>query len=546
VRTRIAPRALALVLAAAATLGAGHTRPAPPTPAYPIRHVVVIFQENVSFDHYFGTYPHAINPPGEPRFLAARGTPAAHGLTHALLTSNPNFTNTANGTGAANPFRLDRTQAATADQSHSYRPEQQAFDAGHMDLFPLYTGRKGAPLQAAPGATKGLVMGYFDGNTVTALWNYAQHFALSDNSFNTTFGPSTPGAINLVSGQTDGVGAVLNGPGPTIPDGAGGVTLIGDPDPYGDVCSTSTHTTVQMTGRNIGDLLNAAGVSWGFFEGGFDLALVNPNHTTGCDRATHSEVTGITSRDYTPHHEPFQFYASTANPTHARPTSVAAIGQPRDPISHNQYDLHDFFDALTAGNFPAVSFLKAPSFQDGHAGNSDPLDEQAFIVRVLNFLQARPEWNQTAVFIAYDDSDGWYDHVSPPLVNPSFSPDDALNAPGRCGAGTPLSGLAGRPAQGRCGYGPRLPLLVVSPWAKANFIDHHLSDQTSILRFIEDVFLKRRRIGGGSFDAKAGSLDSMFDFAAPDPPNPTHLWLDPATGEPSSAPASAAAPARPH
>ena len=175
-------------------------------PVTPIQHLVIIFQENVSFDHYFGTYPNATNPQGEPQFHAAAGTPTINGYTTALLNANPNL-NTANGPGATNPFRLDRSQAATTDQDHDYGPEQAAADGGLMDLFPAKVGTPGPPPNPPPQAvlTTGLVMGYYDGNTVTALWNYAQNFAMNDNSFGTNFGPSSPGALNLVSGQTNDV-----------------------------------------------------------------------------------------------------------------------------------------------------------------------------------------------------------------------------------------------------------------------------------------------------------------------------------------------------
>ena len=116
--------------------------------------------------------------------------------------------------------------------------------------------------------------------------------------------------------------------------------------------------------------------------------------------------------------------------------------------------------AVKHGNFPAVSFLKAQAYQDGHAGYSDPLDEQVFIVNVINFLQTSPDWDDTAVVILYDDSDGWYDHQMGPIVNQSTSPADALTGPGTCGDGsTALPGIdSGNPhAQGRCGYGPRQP-----------------------------------------------------------------------------------------
>lgn len=490
--------------------------------ATPIKHLVVIFQENVSFDHYFATYPVAANFPGEPAFHASHDTPTVNGLNGALLTANPNQLNTLNGAGAINPFRLDRTQAATADQDHDYTAEQMAFDGGKMDLFPASTG--------SPEDNTGMVMGYYDGNTVTALWNYAQRFAMNDNSYGTTFGPSTPGALNLISGQTNGVIQTANGTADETDGGDGSLTVIGDPDPIGDVCSAPKRNQITMGGRNIGDLLNDAGVSWGWFEGGFDLTRINKDGSTGCTRTTTSTITDVKSADYIPHHQPFQYYPSTANPTHARPTSVRMIGKQGDAANH-QYDLRDFYAAVRNGNMPAVSFLKASAFQDGHAGYSDPLDEQRFVTRVLNLLQGTPEWRDTAVIIAYDDSDGWYDHQMSSVVNPSNGTADALNGDGSCGSGSTLPGInpANAHALGRCGYGPRLPLLVISPWAKSNFVDHTLTDQTSILRFIEDNWLDGQRIGQGSYDAIAGSLENLFDFQRP---QMRRLFLRPATGEP--------------
>ncbi|MGB6191099.1 MAG: alkaline phosphatase family protein [Terracidiphilus sp.] len=483
--------------------------------ATPIKHLVVIFQENISFDHYFGTYPHAKNPAHEPFFRAKADTPAVNGLTGALLSSNPNATNAANGLGATNPFRLDRSQAATGDQDHDYTPEQAAFDFGLMDAFPVSVGVPGPPPPNFPiAATTGLTMGYYDGNTVTALWNYAQRYAMSDNSYGTTFGPSTPGAINLISGQTNGILQDVNSGGAVIDDGNGGLTLISDADPLGDKCSTTTGELVQFSGKNVGDLLNERGISWGFFEGGFNLSTINANKTTGCKRTTSSAITGVAKADYIPHHQPFQYYTSTSNPTHARPTSPSTIGLAGDPGNH-QYDTQDFFAAVSAGNFPAVSYLKAPGYQDGHAGYSDPLDEQAFIVNTINFLEKRPEWSSTAVIIAYDDSDGWYDHALGQIINQSATSADIVQSRPSCGTGA--GALAGvnpntAHAQGRCGYGPRLVLMVISPYARENFVDHTLTDQSSILRFVEDNWLGAERLGGGSFDALANPLDNMFDF----------------------------------
>ena len=472
-----------------------------------------------------------------------------------------------NGSNASNPFRLSPAQALTADQGHNESPEESAYDNGRMDGFPVFVGSKGPP---PTGIGKALVMGYYDGNTVTAMWNYAQHFALNDNNYTTQFGPSTPGALNLISGQTNGFAATKNVFDPGDPTGktllhgtheafgdaaktADNITEIGDGDPLLDVCSNPALDQVTMAGKNIGDLLNARGITWGSFMGGFDLTVVNANGTTGCLRHTNPTAPGtpaFTSVDYIPHHAWFQYYASTRNPTHARPSSVAAIGHSLiphtntpEPANHH-YDINDFFAALKAGNLPAVSFLKAAAFEDGHAGYSDPLDEQHFLVRVINALQKSPEWSETAVIILYDDSDGWYDHQMPPVVNPSFNPAvDTLNGAGVCQTSngfqqdepvpaTPLNGNSGKPAWGRCGYGTRMPLLVVSPFAKRNHVDHTLTDQTSVLRFIEDNWLDRASASSaaGSFDTIAGPLNHMFDFDNRDEGGPRKLVLDEKTG----------------
>ncbi|XUW92279.1 alkaline phosphatase family protein [Burkholderia sp. M6-3] len=509
----------------------------------PVKHLVVIYNENVSFDHYFATYPNATNPSGEPVFNAAAGTPAVNGLSGTLLTNNPNFINKLNGAGAANPFRLDRMQAATADQGHAYTAEQQAYNNGAADLFPLYAG-KGSRGGVGASRTTGQVMGYFDGNTVTAMWNYAQHFAMSDNAYTDTYGPSTPGALEVISGQTNGVQLVKTSQQPFnlksapdsyyVNDGHGGVTLINDVDPANDLCS-SRSDQVLMSGKNIGDLLNAKNITWGGFMGGFNLSTINRNGTSGCERSTVTPAVGHTTADYIAHHNWFQYYASTSNPKHLRPSSTAVIGytlqsdgKTVDPANH-QYDSDDFFTAVKAGNFPSVSFIKAPAFQDGHAGYSDPLDEQAFTVKVVNFLQQQPDWKSTAVIVAWDDSDGWYDHAYANPTNSSFDPEaDQLNGPGKCGTGAAPVGLNGAGVNGRCGPGTRIPFIVISPWAKANYVDHTPISQASVIRFIEDNWLGSQRIGGGSFDATAGSIMGLFDFSGSGQ-NPT-LFVEPNLG----------------
>jgi len=561
----------------------------PKATATPIKHLVVIFGENISFDHYFGTYPNAANTDGQ-TFHARPGTPSVDGLTQNLLTNNPN---------TSNPQRLESSPLGqgqggqlTCDQDHNYTDEQKAFDGGAMDLFVQTLGSTFGNLDgtSTPCSTlKSVVMDYYDGNTVTALWNYAQHFAMSDNSYSTTFGPSAPGAINLVSGDTGGVdttheaGTVTSGPNSDIiGDGLGGASLTGDAQPYWDDCST--RDAVGMSGQNIGNVLNDANLSWGWFQGGFrpstsyadaltDIGVTQPTSTFVPDQfkalgaslvaGTHASNQGICNSftpigvalggtgqygykdDYIAHHEPFQYYASTANPHHLPPASLSSIGWdtqsyvngvPQFDTANHNYDMSDF-DALVGAihegdlppsALPDVSFLKAPGYEDAHAQYSDPADEQEFVVREINALERTPDWAHTAVIVLYDDSDGWYDHAYPGVRNPSNTAADSM-----CGSGTPLAG-----EQGRCGFGPRQPLLVISPFAKSNAVDGNLSNQASVINFVEYNWGLPAISGSAdqiqsSVDATEGvpfDLAGLFNFGGS---HDRKLILDPATGQPT-------------
>jgi phospholipase C len=599
--------------------------------ATPLRHVVVIYQENVSFDHYFATYPHAANTDGQ-HFTAAPHTPSVDGLLPATDSSLPPSLQhaadlTATNPNTALPKRLDSSPIGlaggaggqlTCDQDHNYSDEQQAFDGGAMDRFVQSVGTGGGNTPFGTPCNKATVMDYYDGNTVTGLWNYAQRYAMSDNSFATTFGPSSPGAINLVSGNSGGVDTAheVNNPSiatPTSPnadltaDGHGGFSLTSDAQPYWDDCST--RDAVGMSGQNIGDELNAAGLSWGWFEGGqrptttFAQALTATGHTgqatsqfipdefknagfqnsvphssnQGLCDAVHPIGAGLGGTgnwgykdDYIPHHEPFDYYASTANPHHLTiPTdgsghdTLAGLqqigtdtqsyvgGAPQFDTPNHQYDTSDFDDLVSAigkgelppSALPAVSFLKAPGYQDGHAAYSDPQDEQLFVTREINALMKTPDWAHTAVIINYDDSDGWYDHAYSGVTNPSLSPADNLTntttsgaTSGQCGPSPQTAApLAGE--QGRCGFGPRLPMMVISPFAVGNHVDHHLSDMASIVNLVE--YNWRLPTISGSADQVLASADhtsglpfdlaGMFDFRGP---RARRLILDPTTGQP--------------
>ena len=614
-----------------------HTEEWTPTRT-PIRHVVVIFQENISFDHYFGTYPNAANTDGQ-KFHATGGTPAVDGLppatSHSLPPSLRHSTNLlTNNPNSGPPKRLDSSPTGlaggaggqlTCDQDHNYSDEQQAFNGGNMDKFvqSVGTGSGTSPFGAACDPKQ--VMDYYDGNTVTGLWNYAQHFAMSDNSYSTTFGPSSPGAINLASGDTGNVDMTHTANSPTIAtstkpnadltaNGKGGYSLTSDAQPYYDDCAT--RDAVALSGQNIGDVLNGRGLSWGWFQGGErpSISYTDALTATGAsgqptstftpdqfknagfqNQVAHSSNQGICDAvhpvgvalggtgqwgykdDYIPHHEPFDYYATTANPHHltiptdgaghdslaglqsiGRDTQSYKNGAPQFDTPNHQYDTSDFDQLvsaiqnheLPASALPAVSFLKAPGYQDGHAAYSDPADEQQFIASEINALERTPDWKSTAVIVAYDDSDGWYDHQYPGVQNPSLSPADnltntSLTVPttgtsGQCGpkpqTSSPLGG-----EQGRCGFGPRQPFVVISPYAKHNYVDHNLSNLASVVNFVE--FNWRLPSIDGSADQIQSSVDQhervpfdlaglfRFDHGWFGDQN-TKLFLNPVTGQP--------------
>ncbi len=371
-----------------------------------------------------------------------------------------------------------------------------------MDHFVQSVGTGGGTSPSGVPCQAKQVMDYYDGNTVTGLWNYAQQYAMSDDSFGTTFGPSAPGAVNLASGDTGNVDTShsANSPSlstPTSPDGdltangKGGYSLTSDAQPYWDDCST--RDAVALSGTNIGDELNRAGVSWGWFEGGFKPSTSYQQGLAAIGQSGQSDATFIpdefakaglnVERPALEQPEPVRLRApgwrrprrhrpvGLQGRLHPPPRAVPVLrldGQPPPPVGPDRLrwpghgSLGWARSAATRSptstgcrsstpptttttpatstswwrrsrpatcrrrRCPGVSFLKAPGYQDGHAGYSDPADEQQFITGVVNALMKSPDWSSTAVIVNYDDSDGWYDHVFSGVTNPSSSPADNL------------------------------------------------------------------------------------------------------------------------
>jgi phospholipase C len=512
----------------------------------PIKHLVVIFGENESFDHYFGTYPYAANTDGTP-FVAKPGTPTVNGLYSTITSAGPIGPLLSDNPNTFNPQRLTNSEALTSDQNHADVPEQLADDNNKQDAFVQNTESSSANGCGPEYCPPGISLDYFDGNTTTALWNYAQNYSMSDNMFDTAFGPSTPGAVNVISGNDSGgnavdannsatPGVVTTASGDVSADGTGGSsttgTIYGDIDPFYDECSDNSRTSsgpeAELTGQNIGDLLNSAHVTWGWFQGGFAPTSTTSTGLPNCN-SEHELVSNGTDVseevDYSPHHNPFEYYASTANPDHLPPSQLNEIGY-TDQASH-EYDISDFTDALagTGGaTLPSVSYLKAPRYEDAHPGNSDPLLEQQFVVNTVNSIEQSRYWSSTAIIITYDDSDGWYDHAVPPVINGSN--DSTVGDTKVCSTVPTTVGTA----EDRCGFGDRMPFVVISPYSRDNYVSTTLLNQASVVKFIEDNWLNGKRIAG-SFDAVSGSIDGrggLLDFNVR--PHLKPVILDPTTG----------------
>ena len=395
----------------------------------PVKHLIVLFQENVTFDRYFATYPNATNPKGEPIFTAKPNTPKVNGLTKDLIENNPN---------SINPYLLKRNEYIYT-ANHSYNALIGAVNNGKLNKFVEKTSNPDKP---------GENMAYYDGNTVTAIWNYAQQYSMSDNAFTLNYTPTTPGHLNLISGNTGNI--ISSKPTDRVLNGY----MIDNLNSTLDDCSydedniiNTVDNPTKISGyvvdqKNIGDTLNTAKVKWGWFSGGFKPTGVNKYGKVICGKKSTSRY-GITTPDYDVTTQPFQYYLSTSNPHHLPPTNIAAVGS-QDQANH-LYDIADFYNTINSSeDVPSVIFIKAASYQQAHPGYSDPLDEQEYLVGTINAIMKSKIWKDSALVITYDDTDGSYDHVMPPKSE--F--DDV---------------------KGRKGYGQRIPFIVISPYAKENF-----------------------------------------------------------------------------
>ncbi len=439
----------------------------------PIKHTIILYQENISFDHYFGTYGHGSN-----------GIPAGSTLTH---------TDGVQTWGPYAPTQLSgATQSRTCDVDHNYSNMIRMVDHGAMDQFlqfgndkivtnPSSSSSTTCPkfeTIAAPGnGLTALANGYYTGTSgdpnapLQNYWRLASQYTLADNFFQGVYGPSTPGAQWLVAATNN---------------------TAGDPNPIGDKCLDYPAGISPQDIPNLGAEATAAGTSWAWFQGGFG-SCSTPN------------VDG-----YSAHHDPFQYFTSTADLNH---TWAYDPRMDYPQANRHQRDLSLLYAALAGSpsvSLPAISWVKAPQLEDGHPGYSGPALEDAFVGDLVARLQASDYWKNTALIIAFDETGGWWDHVAPPDQGGPFA-NWVNGLPNLTGCQYP--GIPGALC-GEAGFGPRMPVLIVSRFARQGFIDHDLLNTASLDRWVEWNHRLPALGVWGDRDVTAGNLTGAFIFGA--------------------------------
>ncbi len=459
-----------------------------------VKYVFVLYQENRSFDSYFGTFPGADGLFSQP----AKQTP---GFYQKIINQDGQFS-------VIHPFRIGPAEYAAdtddVDHSHALLAEKMDVQEGkaRMDHFALaeehkYMKGKTPSLMAKQFGE--LTMAYMDGDTVPFLWLYADRFVLFDHIFQSMVGPSTPGNLAIIAAQSGQTQEALH-PGEGEP-------VLNDNDPYWGspqdkqsgqpanphdfpgyhIQRNQTYATLPLslagakapvltqTDREASDLddihediayLGAQGhanIPWAWFEEGYDR---EPSFHSGADP---TDAQGVHA-SYITHHNGPQYFGYLAN---------------NPSFSHSFQGLGDFFSAVQGGKLPdrGVFYVKggyrnifglkpadpSPAVQknflgdDDHPGYSDAQISEALLAHEINAIARSPYWKNCVIIITWDDSEGDYDHVPPPI-----------RAWGR--DGKPITD------------GPRVPFLLISPYAKSHFIDHASGDHGSVVKLVDTLF----------------------------------------------------------
>ncbi len=445
----------------------------PPAPTnlvgiHKIQHVVVIMQENRSFDSYFGTYP------------GADGIPMHNGRP-TICVPDPQLGR------CVRPFhdRNDRNLGGPHSQDNALAD----IDSGQMDGFinQQIQGRAGCAQVFNPacgrGASSGLpdVMGYHTGADIPNYWTYAKDFVLDDHMFQSDASWSLPSHLYMVSEWSarcsvpnEPTSCVNNDENPSLP-----------PDFQRHNLRVLAPTTPNYAWTDLTYMLHRASVSWRYY--------VFKGTEPDCEKDGSVSCAPVSQRAKTPGiWNPLPYFSTVQ----------------QDGQLGNIQSLSNFYAAAKSGRLPAVSWIDPNGTVSEHPPGLISTGE-SYVTGLINAVMRSPDWGSTAIFLAWDDWGGFYDHVAPPYVDAN-------------------------------GYGLRVPGLVISPYARRGFIDHRSLSFDAYVKFIEDDFLNGQRLDpktDGRPDPRLdvrenapqlADISADFDFSKP-PLAPLILPLHPPT-----------------
>lgn len=386
-----------------------------------VKHVVVIYMENHSFDNLWGQFPGAngLDKAKKENIVQVDANGKVFETLPPIPRSSAFPTNLPN-----NLFNIDQYVPAdqiTPDVTHRFYQEQEQIDGGKMDKFAVYNN------------SKGLAMGYYKTADIP-LYDLAKKYTLCDNFFHSAFGgsflnhqwlvaaasPTFPNAPEVMKAKLDASGKLIKDGSVTPDDYA--VNTLNSVNLHRKNEDPAALVPIQ-TGANIGDRLTDKGVSWAWYAGGWNKADA-----------------GNADPGFSYHHQPIVYFARYT------PGS-------KDRKEHLK-DEDDFFVAAKNGTLPEVSFVKPTGVENEHPGNSSIKQGEEHAVKIINAVLNGPNGKDAVIILTYDENGGFWDHVAPPTID-------------------------------KWGPGSRVPALIVSPFAKKGYVDHTQYETVSILAFIE-------------------------------------------------------------
>ncbi|HEU5047845.1 MAG TPA: alkaline phosphatase family protein [Rickettsiales bacterium] len=402
---------------------------AQPEQLKPVKHIIVIYLENHSFDNLFGTFPGAdgIEQAGDKALQTdADGKPYVV-LPHVMNGKevDKRFPKDLQN----KPFLISRyvpENQKTGDLVHRFYQLIAQINGGRMDRF------------ANISNAGGLAMGYYE-NKHSPLWKYAREFTLADHFFTAGFGGSFLNHVMLICAcvpqydkapasirvKLDDKGKLIHD-GAVTPDGYAINTIQPFSWPYDRRVEDERRRLPLQKMPTIGERLNAKHIDWAWYSGGWNDA-----------------VAGNPSKLFEYHHQPFTYFADYAHGTKERWLHLK--------------DEADFIRAIDTGKLPPVAFYKPEGEFNLHPGYAELQTGEKHIFDLIGRIQRSKLWKNSLIIVTFDDAGGYYDHEPPP-------------------------------AGDRFGPGERVPTLIISPFAKRGFVDHTVYSTISILKLIEDKY----------------------------------------------------------